>query len=119
MRLDPLYPDSRLETLFDAYYMAANYEKAIEVFRRWHAPPVHMCAEFAAASAQATDQFDGLQWANAINRHLGLRLVRTNLPGEIWFLTDVHAIDEDPARGLGRDADDLADQGRLPSTIGS
>jgi adenylate cyclase len=52
MRLDPFYPDSRLEPLFDAYYMAGEYGKAVETFRRWRNPPIHMHAEFAAALAQ-------------------------------------------------------------------
>ena len=33
MRLDPFYPDSRLEALFDAYYMAGDYGKAVKTFR--------------------------------------------------------------------------------------
>ena len=52
MRLDPFYPDSRLEALFDAHYMAGDYEAAVAVFKRWRHPPVHMQAEFAAALAQ-------------------------------------------------------------------
>jgi adenylate cyclase len=52
MRLDPFYPDSKLEPLFDACYMLGAYEKAIDVFRRWRNPPIHMHAEFAAALAQ-------------------------------------------------------------------
>jgi len=52
MRLDPFYPDSRLEALFDAYYMAGDYGKAVDSFRRWRNPPAHMYAEFAAALAK-------------------------------------------------------------------
>jgi len=55
MRLDPFYPDPRLEALFDAYYMLGEYGKAAEVFRRWRNPPVHMYAEFAAALAKLGD----------------------------------------------------------------
>jgi adenylate cyclase len=55
MRLDPFYPESRLEALFDAHYMLADYGKAVEVFRRWRNPPVHMYAEFAAALAKLGD----------------------------------------------------------------
>ena len=56
MRLDPFYPDSRLEALFDTYYMAGDYAKAVETFRRWRNPPVHMYAEFAAALAKLGDK---------------------------------------------------------------
>ena len=35
--------------------MAAEYAEAIEVFRRWRNPPVHMHAEYAAALAQLDD----------------------------------------------------------------
>jgi len=52
MRLDPFYPDSRLEAVFDAHYMARDYESAVALFKRWRHPPVHMHAEFAAALAQ-------------------------------------------------------------------
>jgi adenylate cyclase len=55
MRLDPFYPDSRYEALFDAHYMAGDYGSAVDLFRRWRAPPVHMYAEFAAALAQTGD----------------------------------------------------------------
>jgi hypothetical protein len=35
--------------------MAGDYGSAVDLFRRWRAPPVHMYAEFAAALAQAGD----------------------------------------------------------------
>ncbi|MEI3853621.1 MULTISPECIES: adenylate/guanylate cyclase domain-containing protein [unclassified Ensifer] len=52
LRLDPHYPATRLEVLIDACYMAHQYERAIEAFKRWPNPPAHMWAEAAACYAQ-------------------------------------------------------------------
>jgi adenylate cyclase len=52
LRLDPYHPAARLETLFDACYMARQYEKAVHAFERWPNPPPHMWAEAAACHAQ-------------------------------------------------------------------
>jgi adenylate cyclase len=52
LRLDPYHPATRLETLFDACYMACEYEKAIDAFERWPSPPPHMWAEVSACHAQ-------------------------------------------------------------------
>jgi TolB-like protein/Tfp pilus assembly protein PilF len=52
LRLDPHSPDLYLEGLFDAHYLARDYEKAIEAFMRWGDPPPHMYAELAACYAQ-------------------------------------------------------------------
>jgi adenylate cyclase len=55
MRLNPYYPEYWIEILFDGYYMANNYAAAVDVFRQWRCPPIHMFAEFAAALAQMGD----------------------------------------------------------------
>jgi adenylate cyclase len=52
MRLDPHCPELYLEGLFDAHYLARDYEKAIEAFMKWRDPPPHMHAELAACYAQ-------------------------------------------------------------------
>ncbi len=51
-RLDPHEPESGVEDWLEVYYMARQYEKAIETFRRWRNPPFHMFAELAACYAQ-------------------------------------------------------------------
>jgi adenylate cyclase len=53
MRRDPRCPELYQEALFDAHYLARDYEKAIEAFMRWGDPPPHMYAELAACYVQA------------------------------------------------------------------
>ncbi len=68
LRLDPFHPVTRLETLFDACYMAAQYEMAIHVFKRWPNPPPHMWAEAAACYAQLGE----MEEAGDARRHFEL-----------------------------------------------
>lgn len=49
---DPLAPDLYFEDLAEAYYMLRDYEKAIEIYKRWQNPPVHMYTQLAACYAQ-------------------------------------------------------------------
>ena len=52
MSHDPLVPSSELEDLAEAAYMAHDYEAAIDVYKRWQNPPVHMYTHLAACYAQ-------------------------------------------------------------------
>jgi TolB-like protein/Flp pilus assembly protein TadD len=52
MRLDPHFPDPHRENLFDAFYMARDYEQAVRVAREWPNPPHHIYAVLAAVYAQ-------------------------------------------------------------------
>jgi adenylate cyclase len=51
MRLDPQRPSFR-EAIFDAHYMARDYEGAIALYQGWSNPPIHMIVEAAACYAQ-------------------------------------------------------------------
>src|SRR5262249_50655206 len=51
MRLDPQRPSFR-EAIFDAHYMARDYEGAIALYQGWSNPPIHMIVEVAACYAQ-------------------------------------------------------------------
>ncbi len=62
---DPLTPDFHFEDLAEAYYMMRDYEKAIEIYRRWQNPPVHMYTHLAACYAQL-DRMEEAQRATKI-----------------------------------------------------
>ena len=44
--------ESIRETYFDIYYIAHQYDAAVDCFKGWRSPPPHMHAELAAAYAQ-------------------------------------------------------------------
>jgi adenylate cyclase len=50
-RHDPYLSDAIREGYFDSYYMAGQYEQAIEQTRGWRKPPAHIYAGMAAAHA--------------------------------------------------------------------
>jgi tetratricopeptide (TPR) repeat protein len=52
LRYNPQAPDYFKEPLAEAYYMLRDYEKAIEIYRRWQNPPIHMYTHLAACYAQ-------------------------------------------------------------------
>jgi adenylate cyclase len=52
LRYNPHAPDYLKEPLAEAYYMLGDYEKAIEIYRRWQNPPIHMYSHLAACYAQ-------------------------------------------------------------------
>ena len=64
MRLDPFYPEHRLEALIESYYLARRYDQAIEAYRRYRRPPCHLHVEAAACFAQL-DRMDEAQEAVA------------------------------------------------------
>ena len=49
---EPLAPDSLLEDLAEANYMARDYERALVIYQRWQNPPLHTFAHMAACYAQ-------------------------------------------------------------------
>jgi adenylate cyclase len=49
---EPLAPDSQLEDLAEANYMARDYERALAIYQRWQNPPLHTCTHLAACYAQ-------------------------------------------------------------------
>ncbi len=53
LRLDPNMPQGYLEALFDAHYMAGEYGKALDIYRRWSNPQPYMVVEAAACFAQS------------------------------------------------------------------
>ena len=66
MRLNPYYSDSWLESMFEAYFVAQQYEKALETLKKYRNPPFHLFIQIAASHAQlghdkeakeAVDQF--------------------------------------------------------------
>jgi hypothetical protein len=69
-------------------------------------------------TAHAADQLDGLPGRQAADRHLGLRLERTRLPGISGTCSNVNAVDGDAASVGPDQADDLADQCSLAGPVG-
>jgi adenylate cyclase len=65
LRYNPQAPDYLKEPLAEAYYMLRDYEKAIEIYRRWQNPPIHMYTHLAACYAQL-GRMDEAQAAAAI-----------------------------------------------------
>ncbi len=52
LRHDPHTPAYFYEYCAEAYYMLHDYEKAIEIYKRWQNPPVHMYVPLALNYAQ-------------------------------------------------------------------
>jgi tetratricopeptide (TPR) repeat protein len=65
LRYNPQAPDYFKEPLAEAYYMLRDYEKAIEIYRRWQNPPIHMYSHLAACYAHL-GRMDEAQAAAAI-----------------------------------------------------
>jgi adenylate cyclase len=65
LRYNPQAPDYFKEPLAEAYYMLRDYEKAIEIYRRWQNPPIHMYTHLAACYAHL-GRMDEAQAAAAI-----------------------------------------------------
>jgi adenylate cyclase len=51
-RLDPNMPQTYKEAIFDAHYMAREYDRALEIYRSWPNPFSHVVLEAAACHAQ-------------------------------------------------------------------
>lgn len=58
LRYDPHAPDFYYEQLAEANYMRRDYEKAIDIYKRWKSPPAHMNLLLAICCAQQGWQED-------------------------------------------------------------
>ena len=69
LRYDPHAPGIYYEILAEASYILGDYEKAIDIYKRWQSPPPHMNLALAVSCAQAGHKAE----ANAaVERHLEL-----------------------------------------------
>jgi len=52
MQLNPYYPESWLEVMMEAYFISRQYDKALEIVKKYGNPPFHLFAQMAAIYAQ-------------------------------------------------------------------
>ena len=69
LRYNPQAPGYFEEPLTEAYYMLRDYEKVIEIYRRWQNLPIHMHTHLAACYVQLGRMNEAEAAARALLAH--------------------------------------------------